>query len=303
MQRIVTALRNRMPRPIQIFHSDLPTNNFNQLFASLGAVDPSFSPQARVNSAAVGDSMFEQLLPPRMVTIATTFNALGFLERRPQAEIPDYILPMGPGRPRPGVSVTSEARNVFANRAGDDLIRFYRARAEETVAGGKLLIATFGADEHYRCCDGLFDLLNDALLDLRDAGRLDRQVYRRFCFRIYFRTRDELVAPLLRDASPVAGCFHVDRVESIDVPVPLTHRWEPSGDTLAYAEEFTGFIRAFSELILRQSFSDHVDREAVLEEVYERVRAGIIADPAERALHAPTLCDIFDTRSDCCYTN
>ena len=45
---------------------------------------------------AVAGSMFEQLLPPGIVTIAMTFNAIGFLDRQPPVEIADYILPMGP---------------------------------------------------------------------------------------------------------------------------------------------------------------------------------------------------------------
>jgi hypothetical protein len=34
MQRIAGALRGRTSRPIQVVHSDLPTNNFNQLFTN-----------------------------------------------------------------------------------------------------------------------------------------------------------------------------------------------------------------------------------------------------------------------------
>jgi gibberellin A4 carboxyl methyltransferase len=285
MQRITAALRARTPRPIQTIHSDLPTNNFNQLFASLAAADLSSASQLPVYSMAVGGSMFEQLLPPGMVTIATTFNAIGYLDRQPQAEIADYILPMGPRRQRLGVTVTEEARKIFANQADDDLVRFYRARADETVSGGKLLVASFGADEHHRCCDGLYDVLNDALLHLRETGRLDGEAYRRLIFPIYYRTREELIAPVLRNDSPVAGCFDVERVESLEVSVPFIQRWEQSGDILAYAKEYTGFLRAFSEPILRLSFANHDNLEAVIEEVYQRVEARLIANPADYEFH------------------
>jgi hypothetical protein len=219
------------------------------------------------------------------VTIATTFNAIGFLDHRPQAEIPDSILPMGPGRPRPGAAVSEETRDAYASQAAEDLIHFYRARADETVPGGKLLVASFGVDERHRCCDGLYDVLNDSLVAFRDAGRMDGEAYRRLVFPIYFRSREELIAPVVRDDSPLAGCYRVERVESMEVPVPFNRRREQSADVSAYAGEFAGFLRAFTEPILRQAFSDQTDREDLIEEVYRRVQALITANPADYEFH------------------
>jgi gibberellin A4 carboxyl methyltransferase len=285
MQPIIAAIRARTSRPIQTIHGDLPTNNFNQLFVNLAAADLSSASRSQVYSMAVGGSMFEQLLPPGTVNIAMTFNAVGWLDRLPQAEIADYIMPMGPSRQRPGVAVTEEARRLFANQAADDLVRFYRARAEETVSGGKLLNASFGADEHHRACDGIYDVLNDALLDVRESGRLDPDAYRRLIFPLYFRTPEELIAPVVGDNSPVAGCFRVDRVESLDVGVPFNLRPEQSGDNSADASKFTGFLRAFSEPILRMSFANHDNLDALIEETYQRVQARLIANPADYEFH------------------
>jgi hypothetical protein len=68
MRRVVDALRRRTPRPIPVVHSDLPTNNFNQLFVNLAAADAEVSPRAQVYAAAVGGSMFGPLMPPQTVT-------------------------------------------------------------------------------------------------------------------------------------------------------------------------------------------------------------------------------------------
>ena len=195
-RRVIAAIRRPDQRPIQMVFSDLPTNNFNQLFANLYPPGQPAIASADVFSAAVAGSMFNQLLPPSSLAVAATYNAIGFLDRRPEVSLPDYILPMGPGRPRPGVGVTPEARQAYAAQASDDLVRFYKARAAELMPGGKLLIASFGAGEHHRACDGLYDVLNDALLDLVASGRLRRELYNRLVFPIYFRTTDELVAPV-----------------------------------------------------------------------------------------------------------
>ncbi len=144
VEQIIPALRAKTSRPIQTFHSDLPTNDFNQLFVSLASADCSLSSYVGVYSAAVAGSMFDQLMPRQTVTIATTFNAIGFLDHRPDVELPDYILPMGPRSPRPGVGVSPEALSAYAAQAAEDLTRFYRARAAEIIPGGKLLLASFG---------------------------------------------------------------------------------------------------------------------------------------------------------------
>jgi gibberellin A4 carboxyl methyltransferase len=280
MRRIVAALRARTPRPILTVHSDLPTNNFNQLFINLATGGQAACPEPQVYSAAVGGSMFEQLLPPRTVTVATTFNAVGYLDRRPDVELPDYILPMGPSRPRPGVGVADAARRAFADQAGRDLVCFYRARAEEIIPGGKLLVASFGVDGPHRCCDGLYDVLSDALLDLVAAGRLDRAAYERLVLPVYFRTKEELVDPVLRPDSPVAGLFRLERADGMEVPVPFNRRRQETGDLAAYAAEFTGFLRAFSEPILRLTFPDQNELDALIDEVYRRVQSRLIDDPS-----------------------
>ena len=97
MQRIASALREQTSRPIQVVHSDLPTNDFNQLFVNLASAGSAERATAQIYASAVAGSMFEQLMPSQTVTLATTFNAIGFLDHRPPVEIAEYILPMGPG--------------------------------------------------------------------------------------------------------------------------------------------------------------------------------------------------------------
>jgi hypothetical protein len=192
---------------------------------------------------------------------------------------------MGPGRPRPGVGVSQEERDAYAHQAAEDLIHFYRARADEIVPGGKLLVASFGVDENHRACDGPYDVLNDSLVELRNIGRIDREAYRRLVFPIYFRSRDELIDPVTRQDSPVAGCFRVERVESMEVPVPFNRHRELSADDSSFADEFTGFLRAFSEPILRQAFSDQANLEDLIDEVYRQVPGRLIAHPENYEFH------------------
>ena len=49
--------------------------------------------------------------------------------------------------------------------------------------------------EVFRECDGNCDVLNDALLEIVDAGIIDREGYEAFYLPVYYRTLDELTAP------------------------------------------------------------------------------------------------------------
>ncbi len=283
--RIIAALRARDRRPIQTVHSDLPTNNFNQLFANLyPGGEPPFS-EPDVFSAAVGGSMFDQLLPANTVTVATTFNAIGFQSRRIAVSLPDYILPMGPGRPRPGVDVAMEARQSYRAQAREDLARFYNARAAELIPGGKLLIACFGADERFRACDGLYDVLNDSLLDLVASGLLRRESYERLIFPLYFRTAEELVEPVAGGDSAMAELFRLDRVDSMEVTVPFSERLAQTGDVQTYAREFTSFLQAFTEPIIRMTFVNEPKLDCLIVDLYTRVEARLTSDPSGYAFH------------------
>jgi gibberellin A4 carboxyl methyltransferase len=97
MRRLILLLRRRTGRHIQTIHCDLPTNDFSSLFVGLRPDGRSVFGDG-VSSCAVGGSMYDSVVPPNCLLIATSFNAIGFLGRRPIDRLPGYILPNGPSR-------------------------------------------------------------------------------------------------------------------------------------------------------------------------------------------------------------
>ena len=71
----------------------------------------------------------------------------------------------------------------------------------------------------------------------------------------YFRTVAELLAPLEREDSPVRGAFAVDRAEALEVATPFLVEFRRGDDVAAYAGAYTGFLRAFSEPVVRAALS------------------------------------------------
>jgi hypothetical protein len=279
MTIIVEKLRRRTRQPVQTIYSDLATNNFNQLFTNLEEVRRADILPTGVYPAAVGGSFYSPLRPPGSVHLATSFNSIHWLDRLPAVPVPDFVGYRRPHPPREGLAVSPEITAAFKRQAEKDLIQFLKCRARELVPGGKLLLAGPGDTDQVCIADGLCDLLNDACLDLVNAGRLKREEYERMTMPCYFRTLEELLAPLEQEDSPVRGTFAVDRAETLEVPTPFLIEFRCGGDPVAYARAYTGFLRAVSEPVVRAALSQPGGEASTVEGLYARVHARVLDDP------------------------
>jgi hypothetical protein len=295
MAGVVAELRRRTRQPLQPIFSDLGSNNFNQLFTNLEEARRAGLFPAGVHPAAVGGSFYGPLLPPGTVHLATCFNSIQWLDRLPEVPVTDFVGYLRPHPPRPGRVVSPEATAAFTRQAEQDLVRFLTCRARELVPGGKLLLASPGDTDQARVGDGLADVLNDACLDLVAAGRLEREEYKRLTMPVYFRTVEELLAPLEREGSPVRGAFAVERAEALEVPPPFIVDFRRGGDVAAYARAYTGFLRAVSEPVVQAALRQPEREAATLDSLYERVRARLLAEP-ERYLWRYILVAVLLTR-------
>ena len=297
MRSIVAGLRRRTDQPLQAIYSDLASNNFNQLFANLEEARRTGLLAAGVFSSAVGGSFYSPLLPPGTVHLATCFNAIHWLDRLPAVSLTDSIGYRRPLPTRTGLAVSPpEATAAFTRQADQDLVRFLECRARELAPGAKLLLAGPGDTDQARVCDGHYDVLNDACLDLVAAGRLEREAYERLTMPCYFRTVAELLAPLERDGSPVGGAFVVDRAEALEVPTPFLIEFRRGGDVAAYSGAYTGFLRAVSEPVVRAALSQPEEEIATVECLYERIRARLLAEPERYAWRYILVAALFTRR-------
>jgi hypothetical protein len=219
-------------------------------------------------------------VPPGTVHLAACFNALHWPDRPPAVSLTDSIGYRRPLPTRIGLAVSPpEATAAFTRQAEQDLVRLLECRARELVPGAKLLLAGPGDTDQVRLCDGLGDVLNDACLDLIAAGRFRREGYERVTMPCYFRTVSELLAPLEREDSPVRDAFTVDRAAAIEIPIPFLAEFRRGGDVAAYAGAYTGFLRAVSEPVVRAALNRTEGELETVECLYERIRAGLLAEP------------------------
>jgi hypothetical protein len=297
MNTAVAAVRRRQSeRIVQTVYSDLPSNNFNRLFANLQEARTEDGRASGVYPSVVAGSFYEPLLPPGTVHFATAFNSLLWLDALPAMPIRDFVVYRRPHPPQPGLSVAPETAAAFTHQAEHDLVRFLEARAHEMASGGKLLIVSPGDAVDHRVSEGLYDVLNDACLDLIAAGRMERPAYERLTIPVYFRTVPETLAPLEREGSPLKDAFAIDRAETLEVPTPFVIEFDRTGDATALADAYTGFLRAFSEPVARSALVGADGDGTIVEELYGRVHARLKAEPARYRFRYLLTASLFPRR-------
>jgi hypothetical protein len=279
MATIVTGLRRRTDQPLQTIYSDLASNNFNQLFGNVADARRAGLFVAGVYPGAVGASFYGPLLPRGTVHLATIFNAIHWLDRLPAAPLRDFVAYRRPLAAQTVLAASPEVTAAYTRQAEQDMVRFLEYRARELVPGAKLLLASPGDTDHARVGDGLYDVLNDACLDLVAAGQLERKEYECLTMPCYYRTVAELLAPLEREDSAVRDAFTVDRAEAIESPIPFLEEFRRGGDVATYAEAYTGFLRAVSEPVVRAAFNQPEGEVGPVERLYERIGARLLAEP------------------------
>src|SRR6516225_3439632 len=135
MATIAKGLRRRTRQPVRTIYSDLPSNNFNQLFANLEEARRTGLLPGGIHPSAVGGSFYGPLLPAGTVHFATCFNAIQWLDQLPMVPLIHDVVYRRPCPPRPGISVSPEVTSAFKRQAEHDLVRFLECRAQELVPG------------------------------------------------------------------------------------------------------------------------------------------------------------------------
>ncbi len=282
---IIEAIRERTQTDIWAFFDDLPSNDFNHLFANLFPGSAHALEGAGVYPAAIGGSLYERVAPVSTLHVATTFNALGWMSSLPAARLPRFVSPMPPtpSASRKGVSVSAREHEPFARQAREDMGRFYRARAAELRPGGKLLVQVFGRNDDHSTASGIIEGLSDAMMDMVEEGRLAPEAYEDFVFPVFYRSLEELLSPITEEGAGAE--LRVDKAEACECVVPFNEEFARTGDRQAWAESYVGFIRAFSEPVLASRLPESEDRPELVAEVYRRMVDRFAADPDRYEFH------------------
>src|SRR5215469_814446 len=189
MRAAIAVLRARAghQRPIFVYHTDLPANDFSTLFNVLENDPDSYVRGApNVFPSAIGRSFYQRVLPPNHVDLAWSSYAAVWLRQIPRQLPNHFFIPCS----------TGTVRAEFDRHAARDWETFLSLRATELRLGGRLVVALPSlADDSSTGLAPIMNHANTVLSELVVAGLITAEELGRMTLASCPRRERDLLAP------------------------------------------------------------------------------------------------------------
>ena len=270
----ISIVRNRAEagRPICVLHADVAENDYAGLFESLETDPQSYlRDDPATFAAAIGQSVYRQLVPTGLVTLGWSAWAVHWLSRVP-APIPDHV--------HVELSRDADATAAYARQAADDWIAFLTARSREMVPGGRLVVLTMAHDDGDCSYQPLLEAIVEELAAMVAEGVVSRDEVARMAVPSIGRTEVELTAPFA-PKNRFAG-LTVEHLELFDAEDQYWTKLQKDRDATAFATNWSAFVRAsvFPTLLTALEGGDKgPDAERFVERLETGLRGRLADDP------------------------
>lgn len=285
--KVLRALRRRAPAtPIQMVYTDLPRNDFSQLFQNVHGLTDLESPLLDIPEVYVfasGTTFHKGIFPPGSLHLGFSATASHYISEKP-CTIPDHVHMVG---------ASGEVRAAYEAQGARDLKAMMLQRARELVSGGRLALFNFGIDEAGRYLGNtggvsMFDTFNELWRDLAGQGAISQDEYRNTNFAQCYRTVDQFCAPLTDEESPVyrAG-LRLGHVETRVVRCPYERDFAGHGDAARFAAEYIPTLRSWSEHTFMAGLSPErtaAERQSVVDRFYDSYEDRVRRKPEGHAM-------------------
>ena len=283
----IDTLRARIgaQRPIEVIHTDLPSNDFASLFTTLHEDPASYlANRSRVFPSAIGRSYFEPILPAGRVNLGWNTWTLHWLSRNP-VEVSDHAFAV--------LSASDDARQAARRQSAEDWASFLAARSAEMAPGAKLVSLSMGATPEVHGWDWVVGEMWQAALDMAGEGLLTQAELARFTIPVAGRTLADLQAPF------AAGSFFGLTLEHAEVPQAPDPFWEEhqaTGDAEQLGRYWGGMLRAVCGPIAAAAFGARPNADGLVAELFGRVESRVAAAPQPH-LHFVAIAVISKTKA------
>jgi hypothetical protein len=252
MRRAVEILRSRLSpgRPIIVYHTDLPANDFKSLFDVLENDPDRYSRDPDVFPCAIGRSFYNCILPPWHVHLGWCSYAANWISEIPKVA-PDHIFHS---------RMTGATRDAFERQCAQDWETFLALRSTELRPGGRLVVAVPGArDDGLSGFETILHHAHEVLGDMVVEGAIAADERARMALGVLARRRRDLLAPFGQ-----GGGYCDLKVEYCETCKHADLAWadyERDGNLEALVNKHAGFFRSTFVPTLASSLKHHHDEE------------------------------------------
>ncbi|XP_021746350.1 salicylate carboxymethyltransferase-like [Chenopodium quinoa] len=248
------------PQEYQVYLNDLPRNDFNAIFRSLGCFEDKLKQQLGNDFGycfvnGVPGSFYGRLFPTNHLQFVHSSYSLHWLSQVPD-EIEDNKGNIFLARTSP-----SNVLEAYYKQFEKDFSMFLRCRSEEVIEGGMMVLTILGrkSSEIYskESCN-MFDLLATAINDMVIEGFIEEEKLNKFNIPIYTPSATELRFLVEKEGSFTLNEDHVSEVS-----------WEANdlnkNSSTAVHYDFVKCVRSVAEPFLILHFG-----ETIIEEIFLR---------------------------------
>jgi hypothetical protein len=256
-------------RPIQIVHTDLPSNDFAALFTALNDDPASYMAGANnVFASAIGRSYFAPILPPKSVNLAWNTWTLHWISG-PVIVARDHAFP--------GFSQDPSVVEAVEKRQREDLTDFLKSRSYELKPGARLLSASVGRSQGTTGWNWIGDAFWGSIEDLGREGLLSREERTAMTVPVNARTEDQLRAPF-GSTGHYEG-LKLLKAEVLTVPDNTWATYLANGNAQQLGTSHANMVRAFSGPTIANALSGRADTAQILDQLYARLAARLAVAP------------------------
>ncbi|MGI9349944.1 MAG: SAM-dependent methyltransferase [Rhizobiaceae bacterium] len=286
---VLADVRKRVPsRPIEMIYTDLPRNDFSQVFQNvhgLTDVDSYLNNVSGVHVMASGTSFHELIVPKETLDLGFSSTASHYIVSNP-CIISDHVHMVG---------ASGKERVAYEEQGARDWETMLLRRTEELKSGGQLCLFNFGIDNEGRYLgstggQNMFDTFNEIWSGLADDGIITRDEYRNTNFPQCYRTEEQFTKPLKDAQSPVykAG-LRLEHVESRVVRCPFEQDFTDNHkDAARFAKEYIPTLRSWSEPTFVNGLSakrSDVEKSEIIDTFYGRYESRVAQNPDGHAMN------------------
>jgi hypothetical protein len=266
--------RTRPEHSVLVTHTDVPQNDFTELFRTLSDDPDTYLKKDGASFAsAVGRSFYTQILPSNSVNLAWSSWSIQWLGKVP-ALIPDHVVVSS--------SHDENARALYAKQAAHDWHEFVAFRGRELSPGGRLVVMTLAIDEDgemgYR---PLLDAVMETLVEMTARNLVTEDEVHRMAIPIVGRRERDFLSPF----AP-SGTFERLTIQHLEVFQAEDRFWaqyQIDKDATTLGRQWAAFLRAatFPTLLAALHERDGGHRELFLNELEYGVAARFAAAPEQ----------------------